>query len=217
MIERIHWLGRSSFRINGPPHADGAVIYIDPWKLPAGSPPADLILVSRDHFQNCSPDDIAKIRTGHTVILGSQRVAERLGSGVQVLRPWGGSYRVGDVSVTAVPAYSTRHAYYGNSTRRLGCVSSLTPHDIYYAGATELIPEMEKIGCDIALLPVGGEYTMQLEDALEAVRRIRPYYVVPITFDSPRMVAQNIGRRFCNMVNGGSTAVLLPVENDNLA
>src|SRR5512139_3826911 len=81
MIERIHWLGHASFRINGPPHKDGSIIYIDPWRLPADSPPADIILVSHDHHDHCSPQDIASIRREHTVVVSNTRAAEIIGPG----------------------------------------------------------------------------------------------------------------------------------------
>jgi L-ascorbate metabolism protein UlaG (beta-lactamase superfamily) len=63
MIDRIHWLGHASFRIDGPP-----TIYIDPWQLGANPSPADLILVTHDHHDHCSPDDVARIRGAGTVV-----------------------------------------------------------------------------------------------------------------------------------------------------
>ena len=53
----IHWHGHDSFRVE----ADGKVIYIDPWQL-GDAPQADLILVTHDHSDHCSPEDIAKIQ-----------------------------------------------------------------------------------------------------------------------------------------------------------
>ena len=47
MLGKIHWLGHDSFRLDGT-----VTIYIDPWKLPAGLPPADLILVTHEHFDH---------------------------------------------------------------------------------------------------------------------------------------------------------------------
>ena len=63
MVEHIHWLGHDSFRIDGP-----VTIYVDPWKLPAGAPQADLILITHDHFDHCSPEDVEKIRKADTVV-----------------------------------------------------------------------------------------------------------------------------------------------------
>ncbi len=215
MIERIHWLGHSSFRINGPPHHDAPVIYIDPWRLEPDAPPADLILVSHDHHDHCSPEDINLIRHKDTVIVANQRAADLIGGRVHVLRPWQGGITVGGVSVRAVPAYTIGKAFHDKAYGGLGFLISLLRHDIYYAGDTDLIPEMEKIGCDIALLPVGGAFTMSYDEAAEAVKLLRPQYAIPMHYGREIPGSRDDGRRFCQLVNSGVQALELPVENSN--
>jgi hypothetical protein len=60
MVENIAWLGHDSFRIEG-----SQTVYVDPWKTAAGAPPADVILITHDHFDHLSKDDIARLRSGH--------------------------------------------------------------------------------------------------------------------------------------------------------
>lgn|SRR5690606_14749759 len=217
MLERIHWLGHASFRINGPPHKDGPVIYIDPWHLPTGSPPADLILISHDHPDHCSDDDIARIFRKRTLIFGSQRVAERLRWPVQLLRPWqSGASPCHRCSVRAVPAYTPGSAYHDKSAGGLGFIISVMHHDIYFAGDTGIIPEMEKIACDIALLPVGGKQTMGYEEAADVAHLIQPRYAVPMHYGREVPGSRDYGRRFVQLVNGGVQGVELAIENDKL-
>jgi L-ascorbate metabolism protein UlaG (beta-lactamase superfamily) len=215
MLERIHWLGHASFRINGGIGEDGCVIYIDPWMLPPDAPPADLILISHDHHDHCSRQDIEQVQTGETVIIGNQRVAEIIGQGVQTLRPYQGAIIVGDVCVRAVPAYTLRHAYHAPSYGGLGFLISMMRHDVYYAGDTDLIPEMEQIGCDIAILPVGGSFTMNWEDAVKSVEILRPSYAIPMHYGREIPGSKDYGKCFCINVNGGVEAVELPVENES--
>lgn len=214
MIDRIHWLGHASFRINGPPHEDGPVIYIDPWQLPSDSPTADIILVSHDHHDHCSPDDISHICSPETIIVANQRAAEIIGPDAQVLRPWGGAINIGDVSIRAIPAYTLNYTCHDQAYGGLGFLISLMRHDVYFAGDTDLIPEMDKIGCDIALLPVGGSFTMGSDEAAEAVLRLAPRYAVPMHYGREIPGSKDEGRRFCQMVNSGVQAVELPIEND---
>jgi L-ascorbate metabolism protein UlaG (beta-lactamase superfamily) len=213
MLERIHWLGHASFRINGPPHVDAPTIYIDPWRLPADSPPADLILISHDHYDHCSPEDINLVRKNDTLIVANPRAAELIGADVHVLRPWRGSITHRGVSIRAVPAYTINKAHHDPAYEGLGFLISLLRHDIYFAGDTDLIPEMDKIGCDIALLPVGGSFTMGYDEAVEAVRLLNPQYAIPMHYGQEIPGSKDDGRHFCQMVNGGAEAIELPIEN----
>ena len=65
MLEHVHWLGHDSFRIDG-----STTIYVDPWKLAAGQPPAGAILVTHDHHDHLSLEDIVAIAGPETVVVG---------------------------------------------------------------------------------------------------------------------------------------------------
>jgi L-ascorbate metabolism protein UlaG (beta-lactamase superfamily) len=173
MIEVVEWLGHASFRINSTP-----LIYIDPWRIVRPKQPADVILISHDHYDHCSPADIEKLRGADTVVIGNQMVANLI-ENVTVLRPWqvinierGG----GRVSIKAVPAYNAHHP---KEFDGLGFIISQNFHDLYFAGDTDCIPEMERIRPDIAILPVGGRQTMTASQAAQAVQRLRPRYAIP--------------------------------------
>jgi L-ascorbate metabolism protein UlaG (beta-lactamase superfamily) len=169
MIERIEWLGHASFRIQGPP-----LIYIDPWRVARGAFLADVILVTHDHYDHCSPADIEKLRGPGTVVI-TNTAASALVSGATVLRPWQ-VMNVDQACIKAVPAYNANHP---PEFEGLGFVISLEHYDIYYAGDTGLTPEMATLRPDIAILPIGGRQTMGVEEAIEAVRQMRPRWVIP--------------------------------------
>lgn len=200
MIDCIEWLGHASFRIAGSP-----LIYIDPWRVPRPPQPADVILLTHDHYDHCSPADVEKLRDYNTVIVGNSMAAEVI-DGVTTLRPWQ-SINVGRACIKAVPAYNSHHPI---SFGGLGFIISLNYHDIYYAGDTDLIPEMDRIRPDIAILPIGGRQTMDAEMAVEAVRRLRPRWVIPSHWGSPAEGGTSLDARLFMESVGTLAEVVMP-------
>lgn len=174
MIDRVRWLGHGSFRIEGSP-----LIYINPWRISRNTSFADIILITNDQYDHCSPADVDKITGPHTQIIASSGAAAMLGSTTcTVLRPWQ-SLNIGAARITAVPAYTfTNH--HPVSRGGLGFVVSIDYYDIYYAGCTDVVPELGCIHADIAILPVGeDEGTMSQERTVGFVNRMQPSWVIP--------------------------------------
>jgi L-ascorbate metabolism protein UlaG (beta-lactamase superfamily) len=174
MIDRIHWLGHASFRIDGPP-----TIYIDPWQLGANPPPADLILVTHDHHDHCSPDDVARIRGAGTVVVASQSAAKKLGKGVRGVKP-GDCLEVAGVTVEAVPAYNVGKSFHPKGAGHVGYVVTVAGTRIYHTGDTDPIPEMTGLAADILLVPVSGTYVADAAQAAEIVRAVKPKIAIPM-------------------------------------
>ena len=175
MIERIEWLGHASFRIQGSP-----LIYIDPWRVARNAFHADVILVTHDHYDHCSSADVEKLRGPGTVVVSNPMAGKVLGN-TTILRPWQ-VMNIERACIKAVPAYNSHHPQeFGG----LGYVISIDHYDIYYTGDTDVIPEMSMIRPDVLILPVGGRQTMTVDGAIEAVRRLRPRWVIPSHWGSP--------------------------------
>ena len=173
MRDKIFWLGHASIRIE----AD-TVIYIDPWKV-KGEPRADLILISHAHHDHFSPGDIKKLCKKDTVIVGPADCTSQLKGDVRTMAP-GDSITVGAVKIEAVPAYNPRKQYHPQANRWLGFILTVEGQRIYFAGDTDLIPEMKDLRADIAILPVGGTYTMTAAEAAEAAAIIKPTVAIPV-------------------------------------
>jgi L-ascorbate metabolism protein UlaG (beta-lactamase superfamily) len=181
MLEQIHWLGHDAFRIEGPP-----TIYIDPYQLGEDNPPADLILITHDHGDHCSPQDVAKIQHADTTIVTIGAAAEKLTGDVRVVAP-GDTITVKGIDVEVVPAYNVNKfrspgvPFHPKASGHVGFVVAVDGQRIYHAGDTDHIPEMADLeDIDVALLPVGGTYVMVPEEAAEAARTIHPGVAVPM-------------------------------------
>ena len=178
LIGRLHWLGHDSFRWDGPP-----VIYFDPWQLRGRPPVADLVLVSHEHHDHCSPEDVERLSSPGTVIVASHEAAARLRGDVRPVQP-GDSVRLGEVEIEAVPAYNINKPFHPKASGHVGYVVGVGGERLYFAGDTDRIPEMVEIRCDVALLPVSGIYVMTAEEAAEAAKAISPKVAIPMHYAS---------------------------------
>lgn len=178
----IHWLGHDTMRID----AGDLVIYIDPWQLGDQPRKADLVLITHDHRDHCSPEDVEAVCKPGTEIVTVAAAAEKLpGKRIQVVAP-GDAVTVKGISVEAVPSYNINKfrspgvPYHPKEAGYVGFVVTVDGVRIYHAGDTDVIPEMEDIRADIALIPVSGKYVMTADEALEAAKILQPKLAIPM-------------------------------------
>ncbi len=190
MLDRLHWLGHDSFRLDGPP-----TIYIDPWQLKGKPAQADLILVSHDHYDHCSPEDVNRLRGPNTVVIANPSAAAKLGRGVKAIRA-GEKQTVGAVTVEAVPAYNIGKRFHPKEAGGVGYILTIAGTRLYFAGDTDAIPEMDQIQCDIALLPVSGVYVMTADEAARAAGHIKPKIAIPMHYGAGVAGSEADARRF---------------------
>jgi L-ascorbate metabolism protein UlaG (beta-lactamase superfamily) len=174
----VRWLGHASFQIE---IAD-KVVYIDLkryGKIVEASEKADIILVTHNHGDHCSPPKIEKLCKKDTIIIAPSNCASRIKGNVKVLKV-GEEITVNSVRIAAVEAYNIKRFKspgkpwhpkgYG-----VGYVMQAEGKTIYHAGDTDFIPEMHQLkDVDLALLPTGDKYTMDNAEAADAVAVIKP-------------------------------------------
>ena len=169
----IEWIGHSTFKIMG-----SKTIYIDPWKIPNTLNDGDIILISHDHHDHFSPHDIKKIAKEPWNVYGPASVIKELGTGI-VLNP-GDSTIEGNINIKATPSYTINKLFHPKEKNWVGFYIVIDDIKIYYAGDSDFIPEMRDLEpVDIALLPVGGKFTMNADEAAVAANKIFPATAIP--------------------------------------
>ena len=174
-LKKIHWLGHDGFRFDTE-----KTVYFDPFKI-TGGPRADLILITHEHFDHCSPEDVAKIQDSKTVIVTEKDSAKKLSGDIRIMRP-GESIDVGDIKIQAVSSYNTDKDFHPKANNWLGFIVEIEGVTIYHAGDTDFIPEMKDLEVDIALLPVSGTYVMTADQAVQAAKAINPKLAIPMHY-----------------------------------
>ncbi len=175
--KRIHWLGHDGFRIDA-----SKTIYFDPFQI-AGGPKADLIFITHEHFDHCSPEDVSKIQGPDTVIVTEKDSALKLTGDVRVIKP-GDSLMIDGVKIVAVPSYNTDKDFHPKKNNWLGFVVEVDGITVYHAGDTDFISEMKDLEVEIAFIPVSGTYVMRSDQAVEAALAIGPKLAIPMHYGS---------------------------------
>lgn len=162
-------------------------IYIDPFRMNEEPMDADYILVTHDHFDHFNTEDIPKVSKNDTVLVVPENMKEKakeaagfVGSIVTV-KP-GESVTIGKLSLETIPSYNIGKPFHPKEAGWVGYILKVDGKRIYIAGDTDATDEAKKVKCDIALVPIGGKYTMNPKEAAELVNIIRPAVAIPVHF-----------------------------------
>lgn len=191
----IEWHGHSTVEITGTK----AKIFLDPFVLSENVSSAntitDFIFITHNHFDHCDPAAVNKLNfANHTEIYGPIDCIKKLNGLTNSIEAGEGftdpSFRI---KIKAVDAYNINKSYHPKG-EGLGYLITLDGKNIYFSGDTDLIPEMNEFNetIDVAILPIGGKYTMNVEEAAQAVRAIKPKAVIPVHYNSAEYGIEDI-------------------------
>ena len=172
----VVFLRHAGFKIKG-----SKTIYIDPYDIPedADLEKADYIFITHDHFDHMDFKAIKKLSTPDTTIVTPHSCSVE-GFSTCTLQI-GQKEKLDSISVETVPAYNINKRFHPKG-QYVGYIIEMDGVRIYHAGDTDYTPEMKEVSADIALIPVGGTYTMDVEDAKKAVKEMKVNYIIPMHY-----------------------------------
>lgn len=230
MTVSIKWFPPSWFQIK----TENRVIYIDPAYLKTyfkdypekiefsswpdeidGLPEkdierADLILITHHHKDHCKHVTINRLKKKNTLILAPEVCKKELNEDFEIVK-YGKELNFEEIKIKVVDAYNTPE---GHSTKKFhkkgegaGYLIKVEGKTIYHAGDTDFIREMNEFGgIDIALIPIGGTFTMDMEEAVDAIIAIKPKIVIPMH------LKDTDPQEFKKIVEEKSDIKILPLE-----
>jgi len=185
MVDNITVNTQNSIRIT----SRVGVIYIDPLEIPDDKNDADYILITHDHYDHFSPEDIRKVAKSGSVLVVPEKMAAKAqevsGSVGRIEAVMPAVYReISGLEFETVPAYNTLKPFHPKSAEWVGYVLRIDGKRIYIAGDTDVTKEAKAVKCDIAIVPIGGTYTMDAKKAAEFVNALRPDIASPVHYGS---------------------------------
>ena len=179
MISGIEVLCHSSIRINRH-----LVMYFDPYNIQDETHDADIIFCTHTHYDHFSEEDILKIKNDRTIFVGTEDSyvnAMKLGfseENLKIVEP-NNKYEVLGIRFETVPAYNIDKKYHPKENGWVGYIVEIDDLHYYIAGDTDLTPEAKAVSCDVALIPIGGRFTMNAKEAASLINTIEPQIAIP--------------------------------------
>lgn len=185
MTKNITVNTQSSIKIAGE-----MVLRFDPLGISAPSHDADVIFITHEHYDHFSPEDIEKVKKPETVLVAPAAMADKAvaesgisGENCVFVEP-GKNYEIAGLLVEAVPAYNENKQFHPKGNNWCGYIVTMDDIRYYVAGDTDCIPEGESYTCDVAMFPIGGTYTMTVNEAVAYMELVQPKIAVPTHYGS---------------------------------
>ena len=179
---------QSSIRIGG----SAAVVYFDPFQVKDAVHDADLILITHEHFDHFDPDSIRKIMKESTVFMspaGMTEMVKEIAGDRQIIGVSPNERIEGaplpdslPLTVETVRAYNPFKPFHPKKNQWVGYILTMDGIRYYFAGDTDANEELKGITCDIALVPIGGKFTMTAGEAAGLVNAMRPKTAIPVHY-----------------------------------
>ena len=179
MLEDIEVLCHSSIRFNR-----GLIIYFDPFKIEKNYNDADIIFITHNHYDHYSEEDINKVKKENSIIISPEDLLTNLlknsfkRENIIIVQP-NNSYIVKGIKFNTIPAYNVKKQFHPKENKWVGYLVEIEGVTYYIAGDTDITEENKKVKCDVALVPIGGTYTMNYEEAAKLVNIIKPKIAIP--------------------------------------
>lgn len=183
----IELIAQNAIKINTE---NGKVIYFDPFKIIKESNDADIIFITHAHYDHFSPEDIAKIKNDNTKIVVTKDLFEKAiqcgfsENNILIVLP-NSEYEFVGLKFKTIPAYNTNKEFHKREYDWVSYIVEIDNDAVYVAGDTDITNEALNVKCDIALVPVGGTYTMTAEEAAKLIEQIQPRkYAIPTHYQT---------------------------------
>ena len=183
--EKIRLFTQNSIRFE----SEHGIIYIDPFKMREEPHDADYILITHDHYDHYSPEDIRKVCKDTSVLVVPENMESEAGEmtdSVDMIYTVEPDIKktINGLEVETIPAYNNKKSFHPKNAGWVGYILNIDGMRIYIAGDTDITEENRQVKCDVAMIPIGGTYTMDASQAAQLINEIKPGVAIPTHYGS---------------------------------
>ena len=218
-MDSIHGISvneHSSIRIKDD--ITGKVAYIDPFKIKNDAHDADIVLITHIHYDHFSPKDILMVANKDTRFVCPSSMKDKAldflkGSSLDIshlscVKPQD-RIDIEGINIEAVRAYNAFKPHHPKKNAWVGYNINVNNEWVYVCGDTDFVKEIASVSCDVALVPVGGTFTMNAHEAARLVNELHPKIAIPTHYGSI-VGSKKDADAFCAEVNRDiQTAILI--------
>ena len=180
MTDRIRLFTQNSIRIE----SDAGVIYVDPFNMREEPHDADFILLTHNHYDHFSPGDILKVCKESSVMIVPENMENEAGEltdSVDMIYTVEPDMKkiVNGLELETIPAYNNSKSFHPKNAGWVGYILTIDGNRVYIAGDTDMTEDNRKVKCDVAMIPIGGTYTMDAVQAAQLINEIKPRIAIP--------------------------------------
>ena len=162
-------------------------IYFDPYKIEDEKHDADIIFITHNHYDHMDNESINKIKNDNTIIVAPKTMEDIIRNiefkKYVFLNP-NEEINIDNFNIKTIPAYNIEKTFHPRENNWLGYIVTYNNISYYVAGDTDKTIDNEKVKCDVAFIPIGGHFTMDVTESSELIRIINPKIVIPIHYGS---------------------------------
>lgn len=180
-------------------------IYFDPFRIEENMNDADFIFITHEHYDHFEPSSINNISNDNTKLIMPLVMEEQIGKtkiskeNVFLVEPHG-KYLIDGIEFQTIPSYNENKQFHPKEKMWVGYIINLENEKYYIAGDTDITQENKNVKVDVALVPIGGTYTMTKVEAAELINIVKPKIVIPIHYGEI-VGEKNDGEEFKKLIN----------------
>lgn len=181
---------------------DSKIIYFDPFQISEELHDATYIFITHDHYDHYDEKSIRNVINENTTLivpLCLKEKAQMITNKILVVEP-SKTYKLTDISFETIPAYNLAKPFHPQENGYVGYLVTSDNTTYYIMGDTDVVKEITKIKTDICFVPIGGTYTMDVDEAIAYINSLNPKKVIPIHYGS--IVGDiTLGNKFKEKIN----------------